>query len=272
MRRLRRRTGRTAAALRSSHQSRLRRTMIQPDEIRRKATHLYPAFLRAWLQGERFFPKTVPCCKRPDEDLAAAVASVHRLGEESKSVRGYGYSMRWTEVNSRIYGKNLFPTRIALETEEDFLQYVGKQREFAGFAEAVGRIRSRYPELESWIRSHVQLLIESADEVEGLLRVVDCLRAHPRPGVFARELPDSPDTKFVERNRRILREWLDQVLPPETIRADEEHFERRFGLRYAEPHVMLRFLDPEAQRACGCPWPQFSLPLHALAELAVDIR
>jgi hypothetical protein len=32
---------------------------------------------------------------------------------------------------------------------------------------------------------------------------------------------------------------------------------------------MLRFLDPETQRLCGCPWPHVSLPLHALAELNV---
>jgi hypothetical protein len=259
------------SALRSSHQAPLHRNMIQPDEIRRKATNLYPAFLRAWLEDKPFFPKTIPCGKRPDENLAIAAASVQRLREESKSVRGYGYSVQWTEVNSRTYGKNLFPTRITLETEADFLQYLGKQREFAAFTKAAGKIRSRYPELESWIRSHVQLLIESADDVEGLLRVVDCLRARSRPGVFARELPVGLDTKFVERNRRILREWLDQVLPPQTIRADEEHFERRFGLRYQEPHIMLRFLDPEAQRASGCPWPQFSLPLHTVAELVVDV-
>jgi len=245
--------------------------MIQPNEIRQKAMNLYPLFVHSWLEGKPFFPKTIPCGKQPDESLAVAAASIQHLREESKSVRGFGYSVEWTEVNSRRYGKNLFPTRITVETEADFLQYLGKQQEFAAFAEAVGTIRSRYPELESWIRSHMQLLIDSAHEVEGLLQVLDCLRAQPRPGVFARELPVPLDTKFVERNRRILRDWLDQVLPPQTIRADEEHFERRFGLRYAQPDIILRFLDPEARRASSCPWPQFSLPLPTLAELAVKV-
>jgi hypothetical protein len=77
-------------------------------------------------------------------------------------------------------------------------------------------------------------LTEVADDVAGMLLVVDYLREHPRPGVFARELPLPLDTKFVERNQRILREWLDIVLPPHAIRADERHFERRYGLRYAD--------------------------------------
>jgi hypothetical protein len=245
--------------------------MIRPDEIKQKATNLYAAFLRAWISGESFFPKVIPCRKRPEVDLAATAASVRHLREESKAIRGYGYSVEWTKINSRTHGKNHFPTKVFFETESDFLRYIGKQEEFRAFAQAVSRIRSRYPELQDWIRSRLQVLIESAGEVDGLLEVVDYLRAHPRPGVFARELPISVDTKFVERNRRILREWLDRVLPPHVIRADEEHFERRFGFRYVEPQVMLRFLDPEAQHVSGCPWPQLSLPLHTLSELAVAV-
>ena len=67
-------------------------------------------------------------------------------------------------------------------------------------------------------------------------------------------------TKFVERHRRILREWLDIVLPPETIRADEEHFERRFGLRpiwrgddltlfWGGKARRVTLVDPQAQTA-----------------------
>jgi hypothetical protein len=245
--------------------------MIQPHEIRQKAGNLYSGFLRAWLRGENFFPKTIPCSKVPAGDLVLVAASVRRLREESKVVRGHGYSVQWTEVRSRTHGKNLFPTRIVLETDTDFLRYIGKEREFLRFAEAAARIRSAYPKLESWIHSHISVLIQSADEVDDLLRVVDYLRKHERPNVFMREIPVG-DTKFVERNVRVLREWLDLVLPPHLICADEDHFERRFGLRYPEPQIMLRFLDAVTQRACGCPWPQFSLPLHTLAELPIEVE
>ena len=100
--------------------------------------------------------------------------------------------------------------------------------------------------------------------------VVDYFRQHPRPNVFAREIPLSVDTKFVEQNSGILEQRLDRVLPPETIRADERHFERRFGLRYPEPQFLLRFLDPELQRSAGSPWRECSVSLHALAESPID--
>jgi hypothetical protein len=239
--------------------------MIQPEVVRRKAENLYPKFLLAWLQADAFFPRLIRGEKRPDENLATAGALVRRLREGSKEVQGYGYTVDWAECNSRTHGRNLFPRRILFETQADFLRYIGKQREFAAFATAVDGIRSRYPELESWIRSNRRLLIESADQIEGVLSVIDYLRAHPRPELFARELPLPVDTKFIERNRCILREWLDRVLPPSGIRADEEHFERRYGLRYAEQHLLVRFLDQQTQLDCGCPWPECSIPLRTMA-------
>jgi hypothetical protein len=99
------------------------------------------------------------------------------------------------------------------------------------------------------------------------LEVVSWFTQHPRPELFARELPLAVDTKFIERHERLLRTWLDIALPPHVIRSDEEHFERRFGLRYAEPHLMLRFLDARLQAAAGFPCDELSLPLRTLDQL-----
>ena len=180
---------------------------------------------------------------------------------------GYGYSVEWREVNSRRFGRNLFPSRIVFETQEDYLRYCGKAADFSRFEGAVNAIRQRHTVLEDWIRSNIATLTELSAEVDGLLEVVHALAARPRPACFARELPVSVDTKFVERHAAVLRQWLDRVLPPHVIRADEDHFERRFGLRYAEPHLQLRFLDPLVQHKMGFPCDVLSLPLHSLGLL-----
>jgi hypothetical protein len=59
----------------------------------------------------------------------------------------------------------------------------------------------------------------------------------------------------------VLRDWLDRTLPPETIDAAENHFERRFGLTYAERELLIRFLDPEVQEASNSPWRTVALPM-----------
>lgn len=245
--------------------------MIRPEDIRRKAEHLYPGYLRAWLDGDTsFFPRAIPANLAPDaENVAAAAESVRRLRDGSKEVTGFGYRIEWREINSRKWGRNRFPARILFETSEDYLRFAGKQEPFAVFAGAVRRLREAVPELEVWVRPNLQAMVEAAPDAEGLLQVVRFLRAHPRPHLFARELPIPVDTKFIERHQGVLRQWLDVALPPHAVRADEDHFERRYGLRYPEPHLCVRLLDVRLQQELGFVCPEFSLPLHTLARLPV---
>jgi hypothetical protein len=244
--------------------------MIQPDEIRRKAENLYSEFLCAWLAGEPFFPRPIPANKELDaNDHAGAIAAITALRDGSKEVRGFGYSVEWRQKRSRAFGRNLFPERIFFESPNDFLRLISKLSEFAAFVDAVGRLRAEFSELNDWIRSHRQLLVEVAPDLDGLLQVLRYFRANPRPNRFARELPLSVDTKFIERYECVLHDWFDLVLPPDSIRSDETHFARRFGLRYPELHVFTRFLDPDLQLELNCPWPELSLPLSALASLPI---
>lgn len=243
--------------------------MIQPENLRRKAENLYAEFLCAWLEGESFFPRTIPADRSLDaSDHAGAIAILQRLRDGSKEVRGFGYSIAWRERNSRDFGRNPFPERFFFETQDDFLHFLGKQSEFMAFADAVTRLRAEFPILSGWIRSHRQLLIEVAPSLDGLLHVLRYFRANPRPNRFARELPLPVDTKFIERHERVLSEWLDLVMP-ESVHSHETHFARRFGLLYPEMHVIVRFLDPHLQREMTCPWPELSLPISALAKLPI---
>ncbi len=240
--------------------------MIKPEELKQKALNLYPAWQSAWIEAdEPFFPHVMRCDKRLDDNLAVAVESIQRLRAGSKEQLGYGYTIEWTERKSRRHGLNLFPERILFQTADDFLQFIGKRREFSLFTAAVEQLRNRIPQLIPWIRQHRREIVQVADDLDGLLKVVEYFLAHPRPGLYARELPIPVDTKFIERNQNILRDWLDIVLPPHTIRADEKHFARRFGLQYADPLILIRFLDDTLREQSGLPWKELAVPLHSLA-------
>lgn len=243
--------------------------MIQPEEIRQKAERLYPSLLKAWLEGDTaFFPRALRSNKQLENgSVVEAAQQVQRLREGSREVLGYGYSIQWQEKRSREYGLNLFPVRISFETQDDFLKFINKQAEFRLFQDAVGRFRTEFPPLVDWVRSNRRSFIERAAEVDGLMHVIRYFRDNPRPDRFARELPIPVDTKFIERHERVLREWLDIVLPPDAILAGEAHFGRRYGLRFAEPHWLVRFLDPGLQIEAGVPFSEFSIPLGTLGRL-----
>ena len=131
--------------------------------------------------GHAVLPTAHSGHRRPDESLAVAEQQVQLLKNGSKEVVGYGYVIEWRERNSRHHGRNLFPDRVMFESQADFLRLIGMQREFAEFASAVERIRSRLPELESWLLANRALLLRHLNVVEGLLDVVDYFRQHPAP-------------------------------------------------------------------------------------------
>ncbi|MCA9013224.1 MAG: hypothetical protein KDB01_25915 [Planctomycetaceae bacterium] len=246
------------------------KALLNPVEIKHKALRQYPKLLQTWLAGEEIIPLYIRGIGVPDDSLSVAQQQVQALKSGSKECVGFGYTIEWQERNSRRHGRNQFPDRVVFETREDFLRFIGHQREFAEYTAAVESIRHRLPQLESWLQSNRAALIANLNAIDGLIDVVEYLKLYPQPGLFAREIPLSVDTKFIEQNAGILEQWLNIVLPPETIRADERHFERRFGLRYAEPLVLLRFLDPLLQRTFGSPWRECSVPLHSLAVSPID--
>lgn len=245
--------------------------MITSEQIRRKAENLYHKVLSAWLDDDgSFFPRVVPVDRSLDKhDLPAAIESIDCLRDGSKEVLGYGYKVEWsTEKKSRKFGLNRFPERILFETRPDLLRLIRRTREFDSFTGVVSRLRSEFGgRLDQWIRSHIRILYETEPVLENLILVVKYFRQHPRPNIFARELPLPIDTKFIERHKRILNDWFDVLLLPEAIRADETHFERRYGLRYAEPLILLRTLDPQLQRELKLPFSELALPLSTLASV-----
>ena len=90
-------------------------------------------------------------------------------------------------------------------------------------------------------------MLDHADDWE---RILDCLawfRAHPRSGLYARQIDVAGvHTKFIEARKGLLAELLDIVLPPEAIEpsaAGARGFEARYGLRAKPSLVRFRILD-----------------------------
>lgn len=249
--------------------------MITPDEIRTKAKRLYPKAVAAWLAGEEdtYFPKRIPANLKLAHDLPATIRQVETLRSEAKETRGVGYRIVWQERRDRRLGLNRFPEAIFLDSLDDLVRLINRHREFSTLVSAVAKLRQAEPELGRWLResTHWKDLLAVAPELDGLLAVVAYFREHPRPDCFARELPLAVSTKLVEQNRKLLAEWLDRLLPPETIdvRYSRQQFEPRYGLRYVRPHFLLRVLDPSLQRELGLPFDEFSLPAESLSRLHV---
>lgn len=246
--------------------------MISPAEVRQKAERLYAPMLRAWLEGVPFFPQEIGFRKpQATDDYLALRADVAALLAGAKAQRGYGYHVELLLRQTRSYGEQSLPARILIETETDLLRLIKKADEAAAFKRDAAIIRAVLPQLEDWLRQNTKSVIEQAGAWPGLLLVCQYLHAHPRPHVYPRELPIPIHTKFIEEHKGILRRLLDVVLPPESVFSAESLFERRYGLRYDEPLIRLRLLDPALQ-ARLLPVSDLSVPLTQTPQLGLAGR
>jgi hypothetical protein len=175
------------------------------------------------------------------------------LHQGSKEVRGFGYRLEYEAVNHRQMGVQHIPSRIVVDTEEDFLRLLGRRRDFARFVELCKLILATQPALKPYLEQGPSRVLEHEVAWPPLLAVCDYVLRNPRCDRYLREL-DIPgvETKFIERNRVIIAELLDALLPAGAVDGAavglaKHGFERRFGFRFEEPRVRFRLLDPGLQ-------------------------
>ncbi|MEG3935587.1 DUF2220 family protein [Microcoleus sp. T3_B1] len=233
--------------------------MITPEEIRKKADRLYIPFLKSLLLGEPFFPLDWPCGKIPYDDYQELKEAVQQLLKGSKEHAGCGYQVELIQRKNRKYGMQSLPSRITFETETDYLKFLNKEPEVADFKQVVARIRNEIPDLNIWLNQNPQKVINHLGKWENLLPVCLYFQNHPKPQLYIRELPINVHTKFIEQNKGILNELLSAILPDDAINQEENDFEKRFGLRYAEPSVTIRALDQNLQVKYGISTSEMSI-------------
>lgn len=223
--------------------------MISPDEVRRKAERWWFGVLRARLNGtvDQFFPKDIPQIglDKATDKLARFVTireEQEALHQQSKVVRGFGYSLAWTTQGSRLVGQNAYITRIYVDSLDDFLKLTGKEADYDAFVHIIEQVQAASPALLTLLERMPQLVIEQAGKWPDLLSVTAFFLQNPKPKQYVRSLPIALPTKFIENNRPILRTLLDHLIP-EHLNADETDFYKRFHLHVEEPLVKVRFLD-----------------------------
>ena len=230
--------------------------MISPGDIRKQAARWYPDFLRAELSGDDFFPKEVRFANVKPARIATHFEEIHRsliqLRLKSQEELGHGYSVEWEAVNNRTIGKNWFPSRIYVAERSDYLALLPEELRVhhRQFEPASSLLRREFPQLQGWMYNNVRKIGDYGPVWPDLLKVCRWFLHHyERDRYYIRELPVTVPTKFVEQYKPMLSELLIQLLPTDRINeayaGNRDHnFEKRFGLRYDETLIRVRYLDP----------------------------
>lgn len=209
--------------------------------------------LRARLERAPIFPHAVrlrqPGGAEMGQSFEAVRAWIAALVSMERSERGFGYGLEWREINHRQLGRNRIPVVALIPSEEDALRLIGRSADARSFDRLAGVTLDAFPELRSWLHRQPLKLLAYGDAWERVLDVLRWFTAHPRPGIYLRQLDiEGVDTKFIETHKGLFAELLDEVMPPETILAaanGARHFESRFGLLTKPPLIRFRLLDPD---------------------------
>jgi hypothetical protein len=239
--------------------------MLSPSDIQRMAERKYPDFLRSLVTGENLFPLRVRFGKpNTTDEFAKLKREITDLAHGN-----FGYTVEWEERKTRRWGSQALPVQVRFDTREQFITALGKEKEFEQFQTNLRLTLQQIPALEAWLASHVRWVVEFSSIWRGMLDVCEYFLAHPRPGLYMRQLPIPVHTKFISENRQVLASMLDWILPAEA-KSEGATFEERFGLKPLEPSIRFRSLDPAVQARLGLSHEEMALPLGAFCALRAD--
>lgn len=245
--------------------------MITPTEIRKKAENKYLTFLRSVTERQAFEPIVIVGNKKPNDDTVQFEKELTELIAHSKEKKGYGYSIEYQKVKTRKHGEQDIPVSISFLTEQDFLKYIGKEQDTAGFRKDVERILSAFPELFEWVCRFPNKVLDNHRVWDDVLKVCIYFKGNPKPQLYIRELPIQVDTKFIERNKGIIKELLDIIIA-KSVNPDETRFETRFNLRYDEPVVRFRVLDKAMSQMLFSGIDDLSVPINQFQEVEIPVE
>ncbi len=155
------------------------------------------------------------------------------------------------EFRHSVLGHNAVPNEVWLDTLTDALALLGKQKEARRFAGLLQITGAEQPRLLPWLEKRPLNALALAHSWPRLLGVVSWLQAHPRPGIYLRQV-DVPgvDSKFMESNRGVLAELFDLALSRDAIdvsASGASQFCRRYGFRDKPLRIRFRLYSQDGK-------------------------
>ncbi|MGF1548625.1 MAG: DUF3322 domain-containing protein [Thiotrichales bacterium] len=239
---------------------------------------------RLWARGD-LLRATVSDAVTWPVRLTLKVPTATDLSDQFETVRNWVRAVadtphvriEWRDWNHRVQGSQRLPATVWVDTPRDALAFIGKARQAQRFEALWQQTATERPALLAWLSRRPLQALDLADRWERLLAVVAWLTAHPRPGVYLRQV-DAPgvDSKFIETHRGVLNELLELALPPEVIdrsATGTAQFERRFGFLDKPMRIRFRLLDPALPSLPGCAGrPDITLDAASFALLSLPVE
>ncbi|REE20747.1 hypothetical protein B0G71_3885 [Paraburkholderia sp. BL27I4N3] len=218
-----------------------------PADLRMQVSRLWERgeLLAGLATGATLFPRRLALKGPTSAEITERFQDIRQWSGSLRAAAHCRVEMR--EFRHRVFGANSLPVEVWIDSFEDAVALIGKQRDAARFALLLDVTRAREPRLVAWLAKRPLRALELADVWGRLLDVCMWLERHPRPGVYVRQIDiANVHTKFIEAYRGVLSELLDSVLPEPAVdfeRSGLGQFAARYGFREKPLRIRFRVLD-----------------------------
>ena len=239
------------------------------NSVLKKAKRYYESgrIQKAYMEQEELFPLKIPLRKVTQQAIkkhyGQIIASIKVL--ERSSLPCEYKTFRFPSI-----GEQRLPVAVLFSERGSYLKIIGKESSFEHFCSEYDTITSMFPALKDLLQHKPLLVEQESGKWERLLAICHFFLTHPRPGLYIRELAIAGvDTKFVESNKKTIDLLLIQLLDKRSYDSiiggfQNYGFERKYGLRYPQPQIRFRILDPDLH-LCGLS--DLALPIEDFATL-----
>ena len=261
-------------------------TWTTPADLRLQVQKLWDKgeLLRPSIVGEAMLPRRLRLTGPTSTELTERFDEVRVWMTDLQQAASLHGTLRLRivvrEFKHRVLGSNAMPDEVWLDTLDDALALIGKQKEVKKWGALLQLTRSDFPDLwpllRPWLERRPLNALALTDVWPGLLNVVVWLQTHPRPGIYLRQV-DLPgvDSKFIEAHRGVLAELLDLALPAAAIDASAtglSQFCSRYGFKDKPLRLRFRLLDPSVALLPGACEQDIGVTQSAFNHLDIPVK
>lgn len=243
----------------------------QPADLRAQVQRLWDrgALLASMVTGESLFPNRLLLKCPTSAEMANHFDDVRLWISELRAMPHCRLQMR--EFKHRVFGANAIPSAAWIDGFDDAIALIRQHRDVARFLALLDETTERQPQLLGWLANRPLDALALAEEWSRLLDIVAWLQAHPRPGIYLRQV-DIPGvhSKFIEAHRAVFAALLDIALPVDAINLSASgvnQFAARYGLLDKPHRIRFRMLAPEIGRLPWKPGADITLDAASFAQL-----
>lgn len=202
----------------------------------------YKSYLIATVMGSPFSVIVLRGEKSKPRSTAELQKAVLMYQENEKNETRRGWKIEWIDWSSRIVGKQKWIAKVIVETEEDFLYLLKKEKESSAFKDQLQVLLKWQPGIRNFLAQNPGRILSLKSVWNDIQKVVDYLLAHPVTGHYIRSIPVPVHTKFIEAHKPLILSLL-KAIAPDRFTSAVLSFEQALCLKSKPLLYTLRWLD-----------------------------